>query len=91
MKDYEILKKEDVGNQVQTWSPSFTAAQYFMFSNSSDENPDDAQSIADSTILYAESRDFSYKRSNLESSKRIPTIESHPIFLRKDVITAMEA
>ena len=33
-----FLKKDEGGNPVQTWDSSFTAAQYFAFSNSSDKN-----------------------------------------------------
>lgn len=70
--------KQD-GNPVQTWNSSFTAVQYFKYSNSN-HGVSSESSFSDSAIPYAENRDFSDDRSISESIDTIPAMETHPIY-----------
>lgn len=71
----------DHGNTIQSWSKDYAAKDYFQFCGSGTTGgSNDASSIDDSIIPYAETRYFSDRRSNLEQNNIIPTIDTHPLF-----------
>ena len=67
------------GNRVMPWDGSYTAADYFRYSDG-EEGKAEEKSIADHAVLYAESRYFSDDRSLMEEEGAIPAMDSHPVF-----------
>lgn len=74
-------EKTEDANHILAWNPSFTANQYFTYSDQEANNIETSESVIEPP--YAESRYFSDKRSLFEDNNVIPLMDNQYDFTAK--------
>jgi len=74
-----MMSHGDGNRVVLQWSENFPAEDYFKY-NLGIDGASSSKSLADSAVQYAETRDFSDYRTQMEEADVIPVMPDHPLY-----------